>query len=97
MGFLLGPKKGFLIIFSCRFSSVLPGASSAADAQPGSIVFLIDPTPYRVLRCNPTLDSLMVFPAMGSKKSGFFAPNSTVWTPPKNLQSLAINTEPMDC
>ena len=75
----------------------MPGASSAADAQPGSIVFLIDPTPYRVLRCNPTSDSLMVFPAMGSKKSGFFAPKSTVWTPPKNLQSLAINTEPMDC
>ena len=75
----------------------MPVASSAADAQPGSIVFVIDPTPYRVLRCNPTSDSLMVFPARGSKKSGFFAPKSTVWTPPKNLQSLAINTKPMDC
>ena len=90
-------EKTFSLIFCFRFSSAFPGASSAADAQPGSIVFLIDPTPYRVLRCNPTSDSLMVFPAMGSKLSGFFAPKFTVWTPPKNLQSLAINTEPIDC
>ena len=75
----------------------MPGASSAADAQPGSIVSLIDPTPYRVLRRNPTSDSLMVFLAMGSRKPGFFAAKTTVWTPPKNRQSLAINTEPMDC
>ena len=74
----------------------MPVASSAVDAQPGSIVFPIDPTLYRVLRCNSTWDRLMVFPAMGSKKSGFFAPKSTVWTPPKILQSLGINTEPMD-
>ena len=81
----------------CFRSSSLPGASSAANARPGSIVFLIDPTPYRVLRCNPTSDSLMVFPALGSKKSSFVAPKSTVWTPPKNLQSLVVNTEPIDC
>ena len=27
----------------------------------------------------------------------FFAPNSTVWSPPKPLQSLAVNNEPMEC
>ena len=90
-------KKRLSLIFCFRFSSALPGVPSAADTQRGSFAFLIDPTPYRVLRCNPTSDSLMVFPAMGSKKSAFFAPKSTVLTPSKNLQSLAINTEPMDC
>ena len=89
--------KNVFYFFLFRFSSTLPGASSAADAQPGSIVFLIDPTPYRVLRCNPTSDSLMVFPGTGSKKSVFFALKSTVWTPLKILQSLAINTERTDC
>ena len=33
---------------------------------------------------------------MGSKKSHFFAPKSTIWTPPKLLQSLAVNTDPVD-
>ena len=79
------------------FSSTSPGASSAADVQLGSFVFLIDPNPHRVLRCNPTSDSLMVFPAIGSKKLGFFAPKSTVLDAPKISQSLAINSEPMDC
>ena len=90
-------KKRFLNIFCFRFSSALPGASSAADVQLGSIVFHIDPTSYRVLRCNPTSDNLLVIPAMGRKKSGSFAPKSNVRTPPKNLKSSAINTEPMDC
>ena len=34
---------------------------------------------------------------MGNKRSSFFAPKSTVWSPPKPLQSLAVNTEPMEC
>ena len=85
-------------LFSLSGSPLLcPVLLLLLDAQPGSIVFLIDPTPYRVLCCNPISDSLMVFPAMGSKKSVFFATKSTVWTPPKNFQSLAINTEPMHC
>ena len=79
------------------FRSSLPGASSAADALPGSIVFLLDPTPYRVTRCNSNSDSLLVFPAVGNKRSSFLALKSTVWSPPKPLQSLAVNTEPMEC
>ena len=34
---------------------------------------------------------------MGNKRSNFFAPKSTIWSPPKPLQSLAVNTEPMEC
>ena len=56
----------------CFRSSSLPGASTAADARPGSIVFLLDPTRYRVIRCNSNSDSLLVFPAMGNKWSSFF-------------------------
>ena len=37
-----------------------------------------------------------MFLAMGGKKSSFYAPKSTVWMPPRFLQSMAINTEPMD-
>ena len=77
-------------------SSVLPGASSADTAQPGSVVFLLDPTPYRVLRCNARSESLLVYPAFGKKKSSFFAPKSTIWSPPKPSATLAINTDPME-
>ena len=66
----------FFSLSRIRFSS-LPGSSSAADAQPRSIVFFIDPTPCCVLRCIPTSDSFM-FPAMGGKKSGLYSPKSTV-------------------
>ena len=51
----------------CSSSSSPPGASSAADARPGSIVFLLDPTPYRVVRCNSNSDSLLVCPVRGNK------------------------------
>ena len=81
----------------CSRSFSLPGASFAVDARPGSIVFLLDLTPYPVIRCTSNSDSLSVFPAMGNKRSSFFAPKSTVWSPPKPLQSLAVNTEPMEC
>ena len=77
-------------------SSVLPGASSADTAQPGSVVFLLDPTPYRVLRCNARSDSVLIYPAFGNKKSSFFAPKSTIWSPPKPCATLAINTDPME-
>ena len=77
-------------------SCVLSGASSAVDAQSRFIVFLIDPTPYRIRRCNANLESLLYLPAMGSSKSSFFAPASIVWTPPRLFQPLAVNTEPME-
>ena len=77
------------------FQVFLP-SYSGSNAQPGSIVFVIDATPYRVFRSNLACDSLMFFPAIGKKKSGFFAPKSTVHTPPKLLQSMAFNTEPLD-
>ena len=77
-------------------SPVLPGASSADTAQPGSVVFLLDLTPYRVLRCNARSDSLLVYPAFGNKKSSFFAPKSTIWSPPKPSATLALNTNPME-
>ena len=77
-------------------SSVLPGGSSANTAQPGSLVFLLDPTPYRVLRCNARSDSLLVYPAFDNKKSSFFAPKSTIWSPPKPSATLAKNTDPME-
>ena len=93
--------KRFESLFCFRFptsssSSALPGASSADTARPGAIVFLLDPTPYRLLRCNLHADSLCVFPAFGHKKSSFFAPKSTVWTPPRPMHSLAVNTDPLD-
>ena len=84
-------------MFFCFRSSSLPGAFSAADARPGSIVFLLDPTPKLVIRGNSSSDNLLVFPAMGNERSSFFAPKSTVWSPPKPLQSLVVNTEPMEC
>ena len=77
-------------------SSILRGAFSVADSQPSSIVFLIDPNPYCSLRCNAYSDSLPVSSAVGSEKSSFSAPASTVWTPPKPLQSLDVNIEPME-
>ena len=34
---------------------------------------------------------------MGNKLSSFFAAKSTVWSPPKPLQTLAVNIERMEC
>ena len=75
--------------------SVRLGASSADTDQPGSIVFRLDSTPYQVLRCNARSDSILVYPAFGNEKSSFFAPKSTIWSPPKPSATLAINTDQM--
>ena len=88
------PYKFYNCVSCFKFSSNLP-AASAADAQPGSIVFLIQPTPFRVLQFNGNSGCLVAFLAMGSKNSNFFALASTVWMPPKPLHSLGVNTAPM--
>ena len=100
LGVLLLHKQKMLLkrceyFFCFRFpsTSTLPRASSAASAQPGSIVFLVDPL---LTVFSAATQTLCVFPAFGSKKSSFFAPKSTVWDPPKPLQSLAVNTDPID-
>ena len=77
-------------------SSVLPGASSANTAQPGFVILLLDPSPYRVLRCNARSDNLFVYPAIGNKNSSSFAPEYTIWSPPKPSVTLATNTDPME-
>ena len=40
--------------------------------------------------------SLLVYPAFGNKKNSFFAPKSTIWSPPKPSATLAINNDPID-
>ena len=77
-------------------SSVQPGVSSADTALPGSVVFLLDPIPYRLLRYKAQSDSLLVYPAFGNKKSSLCAPKSTIWSPPEPSTTLAINTDPME-
>ena len=63
------------------------------DARVNSTVFLIDPTPYRVLRVSPHTSSLRVCPSFGSGQASFFVPFSSVWSPPKPVTSLAVNTD----
>ena len=76
--------------------AVLLAASSTDTAQPGWVGLLLEHTPYRGLRCNARSDSLLVYPAFGNKKIRFYAPRSTIWSPPKSSITLAINTDPME-
>ena len=77
-------------------SSVLPGASAADTVQPGSVVFLLDPSKYRVLHCNAQSDIFLDYPSFGNKKSSLFAPKCAICSPPKPSVTLAIDTDTIE-
>ena len=78
----------------CCFRSSLPGASCAADANCGSVFFLLEPQSGYLLRLYPQTEFLRVCPAFGSREQSF-VPMSTIWSPPDPMTSFAVNTEPM--
>ena len=78
-----------LLLFLVPLLPPMPGLDPSFFFSTQPPIVLYDAT------ATPT--DFLVFPAMGNKRSRFFAPKSTVWSPPKPLQSLAVNTEPMEC
>ena len=88
--FLTLSLRWFLEIFWSRSSSVLPDCSSADTAQPGTLSFVLEPIPYRILHCKAISDSLLVYPAFGSKKNRFFAGIAPVLFLPQASSAITL-------
>ena len=68
------------------------------DVAPGDTVYIVDPTPYHVVRVVPSTNSIMIHPAFDSRRRSFFVGFSALWAPPKLVTELAVNTDPIkDC
>ena len=68
------------------------------DVAPGDTVYIVDPTPYHVVRVVPSTNSVMIHPAFDSRRRSFFVGFSVVWAPHKTVTELAVNTDPIkDC
>ena len=61
----------------------------------GDTVYIVDPTPCYVVRVVPSLNSVMIHPAFGSRCRSFFVGFSALWAPPISLIQLAVNTDPI--
>ena len=68
------------------------------DVAPGDTMYIVDPTPYHVVRVVPSTNSVMIHPAFGSRRRSFFVGFSALWAPPKPVIELVVNTDPIqDC
>ena len=68
------------------------------DVAPGDTVYIVDPTPYHVVRFVVSTNSVMIHPAFDSRRCSFFVVFSALWAPPKPVTELAVNTDPIkDC
>ena len=65
------------------------------DVAPGDTVYIVDPTPYHVVRVVPSTISVMIHPAFDSRRRSFFVGFSALWAPPKPVTELAINADPI--
>ena len=68
------------------------------DVAPGDTVYIVDPTPYHVVRVVPSTNSVMIHPAFDSRRRSFFVDFAALWALPKPVTELAVNTDPIkDC
>ena len=68
------------------------------DVAPGDTVYIVNPTPYHVVRVVPSTNSVMIHPAFDNRRRSFFVGFSALWAPPKPVTELAVNTDPIkDC
>ena len=68
------------------------------DVAPGNTVYIVDPTPYHVIRVVPSSNNVKIHPAFDSPRRSFFVGFSALWAPPKPVTELAVKTHPIqDC
>ena len=64
----------------------------------GGTVYIVDPTPYHVVRVASSPNSKMVHLAFDSRRRSFFLGFSALSAPSKPVTELAVNTDPIqDC
>ena len=62
------------------------------DVACGDTVYIVDPTPYHVVRVASSTNSVMSHPAFDSRRCSFFVGFSALWAPAKPVLELAVNT-----
>ena len=73
---------------------VLTASGQQKDVACGDTVYVVDHTPYHVLRVLPSTSTLIIHPAFDSRCSSFVG-FLALWAPPKLMTTLAINTDPI--
>ena len=68
------------------------------DVACGDTVYVVDRTPYHVVRVVSSTNSAMIHSDFDSRRRSFFVGFSALWAPPKLVTELAVNTDPIqDC
>ena len=78
-----------LLLFLVPLLPPMPGLDPSS--------FFLTQPPIVLYDATATLTAFKFFLPWAINDLVFFAPKSTVWSPPKPLQPLAVNTEPMEC
>ena len=89
------PFQAFFGFKSSSRSRVLTASDHFMDVDGGDTVYIVDPTPYQVVRIVPSTNSDMSHPAFDSRRRSFFVGFSALWAPPKPTTELAVNTDPI--
>ena len=80
--------------FRSHSRSRVPTASGQfMDIACGETVYILDPTPYHVVRVVPSINSVMIHPAFDSRRRSFFVGFSALWAQPKPVTDLVVNTD----
>ena len=87
--------KHFFCFRSHSQSRVLAANGQFMDVAPGDTVYIVDPTPYHVVRVVPSTNSVMIHPGFDSRRRSFFVGFSALSAPPKPVTELAVNTDPI--
>ena len=68
------------------------------NVAPGDTVYIVDPTPYHVVRVVPSTKILMIHLAFDSRRRSLLVGFSALSVPPKTVTELVVNTDPFqDC
>ena len=59
----------------------------------GDTVYIVEPTPYHVVRVVPSTNSVLTHPAFDSRHCSFFVGISALRAPPKPVTELVVNTD----
>ena len=75
--------QAFFCFRSHSRSRFLTASGQFMDIACGDTVYILDLTPYHVVRVVPSTNSLMIHPAFDSRRCSFFVGFSALWTQPE--------------
>ena len=94
--FLCNFSEALRVFFYFRSHSrsrVLTASGQFTDAACGDTVCIVDTTPYQVVRVVPSTNSVKINPAFNGRRRSFFVSFPALWTPPKPVTELIVNTD----